>query len=153
MEIQWNDSCEGTTDIEEIGERESEVGKTTDLVSCKQKRDLVCAQLRIIRGNPLANTFISLYLSYSSYLFLSIKNPIVPFSTYRDGVQMYSLFYSITRFTFSETTKFQTHQVRRFSLLFREMKQLRLNFFPPESFDPWKSSSVRRPLLFTTTED
>lgn len=69
MEIQWNDSCEGTTDIEEIGERESEGGKSTDLVSCKQKRDLVCAQLRIIRGNPLANTF--LYLPLSLLFFLS----------------------------------------------------------------------------------
>lgn len=69
LEIQWNDSCEGTTDIEEIGERESEGGKSTDLVSCKQKRDLVCAQLRIIRGNPLANTF--LYLPLSLLFFLS----------------------------------------------------------------------------------
>lgn len=38
-------------------------------MSCKQKRDLVCAQLRIIRGNPLANTF--LYLPLSLLFFLS----------------------------------------------------------------------------------
>lgn len=43
-------------------------GKSTDLVSCKQRHDLVCAQLRIIRGNPLANTFLLFISSFSLLL-------------------------------------------------------------------------------------
>lgn len=69
-------------------------GKSTDLVSCKQRHDLVCAQLRIIRGNPLANTFL-LFISFFSLpdLFLSFfyYKTIIICSTYR--VQIYLLFY------------------------------------------------------------
>lgn len=72
-------------------------GKSTDLVSCKQRHDLVCAQLRIIRGNPLANTFLLFISSFSLLLpdlFLSsffYYKTIIICSTYR--VQIYLLFY------------------------------------------------------------
>lgn len=126
-------------------------------MSCKQKHDLVCAQLRIIRGNPLANTFlffISLYLSSSrffSFSFFDTQKYIRSYSRYNEtDTQIYLLFYSYYDHPLLRRSSYSfIHFPFFLFFFFREMKLLLilLSFFLNLSDESIESSSVRRPSL------
>lgn len=116
-------------------------GKSTDLVSCKQRHDLVCAQLRIIRGNPLANTFL-LFISSFSLSFFPIFSFLL-FLLQND----HNLFNVSCTNIFIILLRFQTHYHSPFFLLlFCEIKQFCLSSFSNLSnhrpFDGWFYSTT-----------